>query len=78
LTTSCGTTIFNWDVRNQLVGIAGFKPDCSALTAAFKYDALGRRTEKTINNRTIQYLYDGMDIVQEIENGLPSINYVRT
>jgi len=44
----------------------------------FKYDALGRRIEKTINTRTIQYLYDGLDIVQEIENGLVSVNYIRT
>ena len=44
----------------------------------FEYDALGRRIEKTVNGRTTQYLYDGLDIVQEIENGLPSVNYIRT
>ena len=48
------------------------------LTAMFEYDALGRRIEKTINGRTIQYLYDGLDIVQEIESGFPSVNYMRT
>jgi len=26
----------------------------------------------------MNYLYDGLDIVQEIENGQPSVNYIRT
>ena len=78
MTNGCGTTTYTWDVRNRIVGMSGFKPDCSPLTAMFEYDALGRRIEKTINGRTIQYLYDDLDIVQEIENGLPSVNYMRT
>ena len=40
--------------------------------------ALSRTVEKTINGMTIQYLYDGLDIVQEIENGMVTINYIRT
>ncbi|OHE56254.1 MAG: hypothetical protein A2Z47_09745 [Thermodesulfovibrio sp. RBG_19FT_COMBO_42_12] len=74
-----------WDVRNRIVGINGFtltsNLTCNPVVASFKYDALGRRRrriEKTINGRTIQYLHDGLDIVQEIENGIPSVNYVRT
>jgi len=78
LTNACGTTNYTWDARNRLVGIQGYKPDCAPLTAFFEYDALGRRIEKTINGRSIQYLYDGLDIVQQIENGLPSVNYIRT
>jgi YD repeat-containing protein len=78
VTNACGTTTYTWDARNRLIGIGGYKPDCSALTASFAYDALGRRTGKTVNGRTIQYLYDGKDIVQEIENGAPTVNYVRT
>jgi RHS repeat-associated protein len=78
ITNACGTTTHSWDVRNRLIGISGFDAICSPLSASFKYDALGRRIEKTINGRTIQYLYDGLDIVQEIENGLPSVNYIRT
>jgi YD repeat-containing protein len=77
-TNTCGTTNYTWDARNRLVGINGFKPDCTQLTASFTYDALNRRIEKIINGRTIQYLYDGLDIVQEIEDGLPSVNYIRT
>jgi RHS repeat-associated protein len=75
---SCGTTNYTWDERNRLIGINGFTSMCTSVSASFKYDALGRRIEKTINGRTIKYLYDGSDIVQEIENGVPSVNYIRT
>ncbi|MEW6584404.1 MAG: RHS repeat-associated core domain-containing protein [Nitrospirota bacterium] len=75
---TCGTTNYTWDVRNRLIGISGFDAQCSPLSASFAYDALGRRIAKTINGRTIQYLYDGLDIVQEIENSLPLVNYIRT
>ena len=75
---SCGTTTYSWDVRNRLIGIIGFKPDCSALTASFGYDALGRRIEKTINGVTTQYVYDGLDIIQEKQSGAVTANYIRT
>ena len=78
VTNACGITNYTWDVRNRLAGISGFNTDCAPLTASFKYDALGRRIEKTINSKTINYLYDGLDIVQEIENGTVTVNYVRT
>ena len=77
-TNTCGTTTYTWNVSNRLIGITGFKPDCTTLAASFNYDALGRRIGKTINGRTIQYVYDGMDVVQEIENGNPTVNYIRT
>jgi YD repeat-containing protein len=79
VTNSCGTTNYTWDVRNRLVGINGFKPDCSPFTASFKYDALNRRIEKTVNGVTTQYLYDGLDIIQEKnQSGAVTANYIRT
>ncbi len=48
-----------------------------SLTASFKYDGFGRRTEKTINGTTIDYVYDGWDIIQEVQ-GSAKTNYVRT
>lgn len=78
VTNTCGTTTYTWDARNRLEDISGYNPDCSPLTASFKYDALGRRIEKTIYGKTTQYLYDGWDIVQEIESGAVTVNYVRT
>ncbi|MBI4823335.1 MAG: DUF2778 domain-containing protein, partial [Nitrospirae bacterium] len=60
------------------IAINGFNADCTPLTASFKYDALGRRIEKTVNGKTTQYLYGGLDIVQEIEDGMVTVNYIRT
>ncbi len=76
-TDSCGTTTYTWDGRNRLTGISGFKPDCSALTASFSYDALNRRTEKTMNGVTTEYVYDGWDILQETTDGVTT-DYTRT
>jgi len=73
----CGTTAYTWDARNRLTAINGYKSDCTALTASFSYDALNRRTSKTINGTTTQYVYDGSDIIQEITNSVKT-NYVRT
>lgn len=78
ITSSCGTAMYTWNARNQLAGIAGFNADCSPLNAVFTYDAVGKRIQKTINEKTIQYLYDGMDIVQEIEDNTVTANYIRT
>jgi len=38
------------------------------VTAAFKYDALGRRTERTVNGNTIGYLYDGSQAMAELRS----------
>ena len=68
-----GDTTYVWDARNRLVQIVN-----PSMTASFKYDALNRRIEKTVNGRTTQYLYDGLDIIQEIEDGMVSANYIRS
>lgn len=73
-----GITALSRDARGRLVGINGYMADCTALTASFKYDALNRRVEKTINGKTTTYLYDGFDIIQEMENGMVSADYIRT
>jgi RHS repeat-associated protein len=78
VTSTCGATAYTWDARNRLVAIIGFTSNCQPISANFRYDVLGRRIQKTINGRTIQYVYDGIDIVQEIENGAISTNYLRT
>lgn len=78
VTDSCGTTNYLWDARNRLVEINGFDSICQPLTAAFVYDALNRRIEKTVNGRTIQYRYDGYDIVEEKEGGYTTAYYIRT
>jgi RHS repeat-associated protein len=76
-TDVCGATTFTWDARNRLTAINGYKPDCTALTASFSYDAVNRRIAKTINGITTQFVYDVWDVTQEITSGVKT-NYVRT
>jgi|GEM_PF-1834288 len=72
--TSWGDATFTWDSRNRLTAING-----TSLSASFKYDSMGRRIEKTINGTTTKYLYDGADIVMEMNgSGTPTAFYVRT
>jgi RHS repeat-associated protein len=68
-----GAMTLVWDVRDRLVGLSGSQ------SASFSYDAVGRRIEKTINGVTTQYLYDGLDIVKEMDGtGATKAWYVRT
>jgi len=60
ITDASGTTIYSWNARNQLVGISG--PN---VNASLVYDGLGRREKKTINNSLTEFLYDGVNPVQE-------------
>jgi len=61
-----GTNTYTWDARNHLSGIAG------ANSAAFVYDPFGRRASKTINGTATQFLYDGLNPVQELQAGTPT------
>jgi RHS repeat-associated protein len=60
ITDSNGTTLYSWNARNQLVGISG-----PSVNASFVYDGLGRREAKTINGSLTEFLYDGLNPVQE-------------
>jgi RHS repeat-associated protein len=60
ITDSGGTTTYTWNARNQLTGISG-----PGVSATFVYDGLGRREKKTINGGLAEFLFDGVDPVQE-------------
>jgi RHS repeat-associated protein len=60
ITDSSGTTTYTWNARNQLIGISG-----PGLSASFVYDGFGRREKKTINANLTEFLYDGVNPVQE-------------
>ncbi len=60
---SDGVNTYTWNARNQLTQISG------AVTASFSYDALGRRQSKTIGGIGVGYIYDGSNVVQEL-NGI--------
>jgi RHS repeat-associated protein len=49
-----------WDARDRLVSLSG--PN---FTASFTYDAMGRRTSKTVNGQKKTYHYDGADLISE-------------
>jgi YD repeat-containing protein len=60
VTNGCGTTTYTWDVRNRLIGINGYDTLCAMLSASFKYDALGRRIQKTITHTDTGTVTDTM------------------
>ena len=64
--TSDGINTYIWNARNQLIQI---KDSTNTETASFTYDALGRRQTKTVNGVSTGFVYDGVNIVQEL-NGL--------
>jgi RHS repeat-associated protein len=70
--TSDGSNTHTWDARNRLVAQSG-----PGLSASFQYDALGRRISKTVNGQTTQFLYDGNDIIAEIQSGAITAFYLR-
>ena len=66
--TNDGTNTYTWDARNHLTAISG------AVAASFTYDAFDRRASKTIAGGATQFLYDGLNPVQELQGGAPSAN----
>ncbi|WP_244361672.1 RHS repeat-associated core domain-containing protein [Burkholderia pseudomallei] len=58
-----GTNTYAWNARNLLTQIS--QGGNAQLT--FSYDALGRRTSKTVQGVSTQFLYDGDNAVQEVQ-----------
>src|SRR5438128_12645647 len=60
ITDSDGTKLYSRNTKNQLIGVSG--PN---VNASFVYDGAGRRQKKTINGSLTEFLYDGVNPVQE-------------
>jgi YD repeat-containing protein len=60
-----GTKHIHLNARNGLASIG----DGSTTTASFVYDGLGRRAGKTLAGAATEFLYDGLNPVQEISGG---------
>ncbi|QHQ28837.1 putative rhs family protein [Xanthomonas albilineans] len=60
---SDGTRTYTWDDRDHLSQIT----QGGTVIASYSYDALGRRSAKTESGATTQYLYDGLNTVQEMQ-----------
>jgi len=56
---------YSFDARHRLTQV---QQGGSAI-ATFSYDAFGRRTGKTVNGTTTNFLYDGQNAVQEMQGG---------
>src|SRR5207249_6136188 len=61
ITDATQTTNLAWDARDRLVGL-----EQPGTVASFAY-AFGRRLAKTVNGAATQFLYDGLDIAQQLE-----------
>ena len=68
--TGDGTNTYTWNTRNQLMSIAG------GSSGSFVYDALGRRESKTIGGTATNFLYDGLNMEQELSGTTPTANYL--
>jgi len=53
---------FGYDYENRLVAIAG---EDGTFSITYKYDALGRRIEKSVAGNTTHYYYDGARVIEE-------------
>ncbi len=63
-----GQNQYTWNARNQLASMSG------STTAAFQYDAYGRRINKTIAGATTGFLYDRANATQELSGTTPTAN----
>jgi RHS repeat-associated protein len=68
--TSDGTNEYTWNARGQLTKITGTIKD------AFGYNPFGQRTSRTIGSTTTELLYDGPNVVQEIQGGKATANII--
>ena len=65
--TSDGVNTLTWNSRNQLASM-------NSSAVAFQYDPYGRRATKTVAGVATNYLYDGVNVAQELSGGSPIAN----
>jgi RHS repeat-associated protein len=66
--TGDGIRSYTWNARNELTALSG------PVSGSFEYDAVGRRRLRTVGSNAKQYLYDGLNPVQELASGTPVAN----
>ena len=62
--TGAGTTSYGWDFENRLTSVT--LPNGGG-TVSYRYDSSGRRIQKTGPNGTTNYLYDGPNLLGEVD-----------
>jgi RHS repeat-associated protein len=63
-TDASGTTTYNWDFEDRLSSVV--LPG-SGGTISYRYDPMGRRIQKISPTGTVNYIYDGANIVEELD-----------
>lgn len=56
------SVFYTYDSRNRLIGV-----DSETTQAAYTYDALGRRSSKTVNGDTTKHIWSGSEIVEDTD-----------
>jgi RHS repeat-associated protein len=59
--TGDGTYTYVWNARDQLTQVK----QGATVVSSYSYDAVGRRTSKTLGAATTSYLYDGVNAIKE-------------
>jgi RHS repeat-associated protein len=59
--TGDGAHTYTWNSRNQLVAMIG-----GGVSASFGYDSIGRRVSRSLNGVSRSFLYDGRNVIQEL------------
>ncbi len=67
-----GTTAFTWDARDRLLSL-----ELPGVLTTYAY-AFGRRIAKTVSGVPTQFLYDGLDIIQQLEPQGTTTGYLRS
>ena len=76
LTDASGKS-YTWDFENRLT--QAVVPGTNGGTTTFKYDPFGRRIQKSGPLGTTNYLYDGSNSIEEVDNGSNVLaRYART
>jgi RHS repeat-associated protein len=65
---SVGTTSYSWDFENRLVQVVVPGTNRNpATTVTFRYDPFGRRIQKLSPGATSNYIYDGANLLEELD-----------
>jgi RHS repeat-associated protein len=63
LNLACVIHNLTWNQKNQLTHVSG----AAAGPIEYRYDAMGRRVQKIVNSVTTNYLYDGLNLIAELD-----------
>src|SRR2546422_606438 len=85
------TTLFTWNANGELIRTEKWLPGGAHTIVNYRYDAFGRRVSRTINGVAEWYVYDGDQVVLDVDSathavkaeygygqGVDNLVYVRT